>query len=217
MCEHRRFKLDIFWLLSNLKFLILILAASEKPSTLYDNYLEKTRQTSQQGKVSGHDTSGGASSSDVSYREDFTAMSRHSASRAGSAASVNGRLSAAAGAAESLSSVKSPYHSSQSHSDASLVSSGASGVQLSKTPSVTSVSASYTLVTSSSHLKSVTSHSSLVNQGPRDRDVATATTAMVATALKLQFTTKFPFSAYYLPEHTFTTYDFASFTLGAQY
>ena len=111
-----------------------------------------------------HDMSG-TSPSDASYSEDFTAASRHSTARAASSAgSVNGKAGAAA--AESLTSLrsKSPpvsYHSSQSRSDASSV--------ISRSIAVTSsVSAlSYTRATSS-HLASVTSHSSLANQASRD-------------------------------------------------
>ena len=145
--------------------LCVYISAVGKPSTKYDNYLEKDRVGSGQ-----HDMSG-TSPSDASYSEDFTAASRHSTARAASSAgSVNGKAGAAA--AESLTSLrsKSPpisYHSSQSRSDASSV--------ISRSIAVTSsVSASSYTTATSSHLASVTSHSSLANQASRDVNAVAA-------------------------------------------
>ena len=140
-----------------------------KPSTKYDNYLEKDRVGSGQQDMSG------TSPSEASYSEDFTAASRHSTARAASSAgSVNGIAGTAA--VESLTSLrsKSPpvsYHSSQSRSDASSV--------ISRSIAVTSAvySSSYTSATSS-HLASVTSHSSLANQASRDVNTVAAAGAV---------------------------------------
>ena len=109
------------------------------------------RVTSQ--RLSDHDASG-ASASDASYSEDFTAGS-HQSGGAASAAVIKGRMSGAAtlGSVSSASPKTPPVssHSLQSRSDPSVLSSRASQLA-----SVTS--SSYTSVTSHSSLVNGTSH-----------------------------------------------------------